>query len=78
MGQVDRIRAKFKMLAPVMDERMLRLWAAAEAAVLGRGGHAAVQEATGDRRQLFLPVSDNYICRFRLPSSSGLTAATER
>src|SRR6266508_1676724 len=49
MEPVDQIRAKFAMLAPVMDERMMRLWAAAEAMVLGRGGHAAVREATGIR-----------------------------
>jgi hypothetical protein len=49
MGFVDDVRKKFELLAPVMDERMMRLWAAAEAMVLGRGGHAAIQAATGIR-----------------------------
>jgi hypothetical protein len=47
MPNVDRIRAKYELLAPVMDERMTRLWAAAEAKALGHGGVAAVTEATG-------------------------------
>jgi hypothetical protein len=47
MPNVDRIRAKYELLAPVMDERMTRLWPAAEAKALGHGGVAAVTEATG-------------------------------
>lgn len=49
MTEVDRIRKKFEALSPVMDERMTRLWAAAEADALGWGGVAAVCEATGIR-----------------------------
>src|SRR5215211_6186882 len=45
--RVREIGVKFEALAPVMDERRLRLWAAAEAKALGRGGIAAVTEATG-------------------------------
>jgi len=41
------IRRKFLALAPVMDERVRRQWAAAEAAALGWGGVAAVANATG-------------------------------
>jgi len=44
---VDQVRSKFEALAPMMDERMTRLWAAAEAEALGRGGTAAVTKATG-------------------------------
>ena len=40
---------KYEALAPVMDERMLRLWAAAEAKALGPGGSATVTRATGIR-----------------------------
>jgi Rhodopirellula transposase DDE domain len=40
---------KFEVLAPVMDERMTRLWAAAEAVALGAGGNATVTRATGIR-----------------------------
>jgi hypothetical protein len=47
MKTVERIRSKFEALAPVMDERMTRLWAAAEAEALGRGGTVAVTRATG-------------------------------
>ena len=44
---IKRIRQKFKSLGPVMDERVRRQWAAAEAAAVGWGGIAAVVAATG-------------------------------
>jgi Rhodopirellula transposase DDE domain len=43
----DEIRKKFEALSPVLDERVTRLWAAAEADVLGHGGIATVERATG-------------------------------
>jgi hypothetical protein len=45
--QVREIRQKYRSLRPVLDERQRRLWAAAEAEALGRGGLAAVVRATG-------------------------------
>jgi hypothetical protein len=47
---VAAIRAKFEGLRPHLDERRRRLWAAAEALALGRGGETAVAAATGLRR----------------------------
>lgn len=47
MQNVDFIKQKFETLCPFMDERMRRLWAAAEACALGRGGITAVAAATG-------------------------------
>lgn len=44
---VDRIRRKFRALAPVLDERARRQWAAAEALELAWGGVTAVAAATG-------------------------------
>jgi transposase len=44
---IERIRRKFEVLGPVMDERMRRHWAAAEADELGWGGVSAVATATG-------------------------------
>jgi len=41
------IRDKYQALLPSMDERMRRLWAAAEAKALGWGGIACVAFATG-------------------------------
>ena len=41
------IRAKFVALHPVMDERVTRLWAGAQADALGDGGIAIVGRATG-------------------------------
>jgi len=47
MIDVGCIRKKFLSLKGVLDERARRLWAAAEARALGRGGVAAVCRATG-------------------------------
>jgi hypothetical protein len=41
------VRTKFLALSPVMDERLTRLWAGAEAHALGDGGIAIVERATG-------------------------------
>jgi Rhodopirellula transposase DDE domain len=49
MEFVEQIRRKFEMLRAVMDERVTRLWAAAEAVALGPGGSAIVTAATGIR-----------------------------
>jgi len=47
MGDVDSVRAKYRKLRGVMDERVTRLWAAAEADAIGYGGINAVLKATG-------------------------------
>jgi hypothetical protein len=44
---IERIRRKFQALAPVMDERMRRHWAATEACELTWGGVSCVAKATG-------------------------------
>jgi Rhodopirellula transposase DDE domain len=44
------IREKFLALAPVMDERTRRLWAATETKALGHGGPTLVARATGIAR----------------------------
>src|SRR5271154_3542178 len=54
MADVDRVREKFAVLRWVMDERVTRLWAAAEARALGRGGAAIVTAATGIREKRIL------------------------
>jgi len=45
MGREDIIREKYQMLAPELNERTLRLFAAAEAKYLGRGGITLVARA---------------------------------
>jgi len=47
MHDVELIRQKYAALKPFLDERVRRLWAGAEARVLGRGGIAVVAAATG-------------------------------
>ncbi len=44
---LERIRRKFQALAPVMDERIRRHWAASEALDLAYGGVSQVARATG-------------------------------
>jgi hypothetical protein len=47
---IARIRKKFRLLRPELDERQRRQWAAAEARDLGWGGTTAVARATGMSR----------------------------
>ncbi len=47
MSAEDAVRQKFIRLKGVLDERVRRLWAGAEADAIGRGGIAAVARATG-------------------------------
>src|SRR5947208_10108440 len=48
--EVGLLRTKFEALRPYLDERRRRLWAAAEALALGRGGVTTVAGATGLQR----------------------------
>lgn len=48
---LDPIRARFEKLAWTLDERMRRLFAAAEASVLGHGGVSKVARAVGVSRR---------------------------
>jgi hypothetical protein len=60
MNHTDReavltgVRSRFERLAPVFTEHTRRLWAAAEALTIGRGGVAIVAEATGIARATIL------------------------
>jgi hypothetical protein len=45
------IVGKFVVMAPLLDERTRRLWAAAESAAIGYGGDALVSAATGLARE---------------------------
>jgi len=44
---IQKMKARYTALAPLMDERMRRHWAAAEANAYGRGGRQAVCSVTG-------------------------------
>lgn len=50
-GIIEPIRIRFNKLAWTLDERMRRLFAAAEASALGRGGITKVAQATGVSRR---------------------------
>ena len=51
MIEIKRVQEKFAALRPLLDERRLRLWAAAEARSLERGGIKAVAEVCGISRR---------------------------
>jgi hypothetical protein len=51
---VLQIRTKYKFLAPLLDERTRRCWAATEATTIGWGGISAVAQATGLSRNTIL------------------------
>lgn len=44
---IELIETKYRSLVPLMDERMRRQWAAAEANAYGWGGIQAIAQATG-------------------------------
>jgi len=51
MPEIERVREKYKLLRPLLDERRLRLWAATEANSLGHGGIKTVATACGLSRR---------------------------
>lgn len=48
--EIDTLRHKYQALAPALNERSRRLWAATEARAMGHGGIALVERATGISR----------------------------
>jgi hypothetical protein len=62
------IVAKYVVMAPLLDERTRRLWAAAESAAIGYGGDALVSSATGLARQT--------ICNGRRELTEGVDVTT--
>jgi len=48
--QLSTLRLKYSALAPVLNERSRRVWAATEARAIGHGGIALVERATGISR----------------------------
>lgn len=48
--ETELIRKRYKLLAPLLDERRLRLYVGAEALALGYGGISLVSQATGVSR----------------------------
>src|SRR5271165_1409402 len=76
---VEAVRKKYDLLQPIMNERMRRQWAAAEALSLPRGGITIVSQATALSRntieagicelrpQMNLPVEEVHPERVRRP-----------
>ncbi len=47
MADLEAIKTRYEVLVPLLDERLRRLWAAAEARAIGSGGVYQVAAATG-------------------------------
>jgi hypothetical protein len=58
-SDIKILRKRWKAMAPLLDERSRRRWAASEARMIGRGGVSAVAEATGlARRTIYRGLED--------------------
>lgn len=73
-AEVAAIREKFSALRPTMNEAVRRLWVAAEARALGRGGLALVSTATG----ISLPTIRKGIRELESGEHSGKAAQTSQ
>lgn len=51
MKTIENIQKRYELLKPLMNERLRRLWSAAEAKVIGHGGIGLVSNATGQSRK---------------------------
>src|ERR1035437_7793682 len=69
--QLSTVRLKYSALAPVLNERSRRVWAATEARAIGHGGVALVERATGISRSTIQRGS-------RELEASGVSLAPER
>ncbi len=49
-NRIEQLQSVYAVLNPLLDERTRRLWAAAEAVAIGRGGISQVAKATGMSR----------------------------
>jgi hypothetical protein len=67
---IQRLRSKYQSLSGVMNERMRRQWAAAEAAELGWGGVTSVALATGLARNTILAGSRDLAHRLQRPEAA--------
>jgi hypothetical protein len=66
-GTLRRIKARYRSLEGLMDERMRRQWAASEAQTYGRGGVSAVSSATGMSRNTIRKGSAELAARKKNP-----------
>ena len=79
MFEIKRVQEKFAALRPLLDERRLRLWAAAEARSLERGGIKAVAEVCGiSRRSIERGIAELTTCKTAAGQTSPLAANRSR
>jgi len=69
-ARVRQIKSRYRTLAPLMDERMRRQWAATEAQTYGWGGMSAVSAATGMSRNTIRTGMAETAARKRKPKAA--------
>jgi hypothetical protein len=77
MDQTPLVEAKFEVLAHRLDEATLRLWAAAEARSLGRGGVSVVAKVAGLSRTTVYAGLAEIEATVRAKGKAGSNAATQ-
>ena len=84
MIDIELLEAKYRALAGRLDEATLRLWAAAEARSLGRGGVSAVAKVAGlSRTTIYVGLAEieaqsEATTRRRSPGNRSTTVASDR
>ena len=62
------VRRRYELMAPYLNEQLRRVWAAAEALTLGRGGNAIVAEAIGVSRTTLTKAKHEVLSSSEVPS----------
>ena len=64
----DQVQKRYEILSPYLNERTRRVWAAAEALTIGRGGNAIVSEAMGISRTTLTKAKQEVLSQAGVPS----------
>src|SRR5262245_59259694 len=78
MSDLAGIKTRFEVLRPMLDEKLRRLWAAAEAIVIGWGGVSRVAAATGLARQTITAGARELLSMEMSPGDSALNAEADK
>jgi hypothetical protein len=78
MSDFAGMRTRFELLRPLLDEKLRRLWAAAEAIAIGWGGVSRVAAATGLSRQTITAGARELLSLGMSPGDSVSNTETDR
>jgi hypothetical protein len=78
MSDLAGIKTRFELLRPMLDEKLRRLWAAAEAIAIGWGGVSRVAAATGLARQTITAGARELLSTEASPGDAALNSETDK